>query len=175
MDFYFLFCSPQGTINRDKVNKNSNFVLCFCTPTRNALRPLLFYGARNNEERKLCNQHIFLNINYQGRQQNFAVRYFLTAEERGTIFLLKNSSSFDLVELWEIYVHYSLDIYQQNWRVFVAIFQNFIFVLLVRELPYYPTANGLKNSGAIRYLTISQYSEISTYINPMMQRILETV
>ena len=36
MDFYFLFCSPQGTEKRDKVNKNSNFVLCFCTPTRNA-------------------------------------------------------------------------------------------------------------------------------------------
>ena len=32
MDFYFLFCSPQGTINRDEVIKNSNFVLCFCTP-----------------------------------------------------------------------------------------------------------------------------------------------
>ena len=37
MYFYSLFWSPQGTIERDKVNKNSNFVLCFCTPTRNAL------------------------------------------------------------------------------------------------------------------------------------------
>ena len=37
MDFHFLFCSPQGTIKRGKVNKNSNFVLCFCTLTRNAL------------------------------------------------------------------------------------------------------------------------------------------
>ena len=37
-DFYFLFSSPQGTIEREKVNKNSNFVLCFCTPTRNALQ-----------------------------------------------------------------------------------------------------------------------------------------
>ena len=42
MDFYFLFCSSQGTIERDKVNKDSNFVLCFCTPTRNALTSMFY-------------------------------------------------------------------------------------------------------------------------------------